>query len=99
MRVTCVCVELCMVRLTSTPTRGMIKLTYMHCSLDELVKDGVNGLVFNNADQLAAQLEVRLHSIPQCVLQLTMITEPSDEFPFLTCSVFTPYLTRIGQAH
>lgn len=33
-----------------------------HCirndSLDELVKDGVNGLVFKNAQQLATQIEV-----------------------------------------
>ena len=34
--------------------------THMVCiSLDELVKDGVNGLVFHNAEQLATQLEVR----------------------------------------
>ncbi|KAI0089774.1 glycosyltransferase family 33 protein [Irpex rosettiformis] len=32
--------------------------------LDELVKDGVNGLVFNNADQLAAQLESLLTNFP-----------------------------------
>lgn len=34
----------------------------MICSLDELVKDGVNGLVFENAEQLAKQLEVRVSS-------------------------------------
>ncbi|KAH9891295.1 mannosyltransferase [Cubamyces lactineus] len=32
--------------------------------LDELVKDGVNGLVFHNADQLAAQLENLLRGFP-----------------------------------
>lgn len=32
--------------------------------LDELVKDGVNGLVFENAEQLAAQLESLLASFP-----------------------------------
>ena len=36
-----------LVRLTTNPP----------CSLDELVKDGVNGLVFHDAEQLAAQLE------------------------------------------
>lgn len=34
------------------------------CSLDELVKDSVNGLVFHDAQQLATQLEVRLSSLP-----------------------------------
>ncbi|OSD05625.1 glycosyltransferase family 33 protein [Trametes coccinea BRFM310] len=32
--------------------------------LDELVKDGVNGLVFHNAEQLAAQLESLLRGFP-----------------------------------
>ncbi|KZT68760.1 glycosyltransferase family 33 protein [Daedalea quercina L-15889] len=32
--------------------------------LDELVKDGINGLVFHNAEQLAAQLESLLSSHP-----------------------------------
>ncbi|KAI0808981.1 beta-1,4-mannosyltransferase [Irpex lacteus] len=32
--------------------------------LDELVKDGVNGLVFNNAEQLASQLEALLTDFP-----------------------------------
>lgn len=31
-------------------------------SLSELVKDGTNGLVFNSAEQLAKQLEVRATS-------------------------------------
>ena len=37
-------------------------------SLDELVKDSINGLVFYNAEQLAAQLEVRVlpPSCAQC---------------------------------
>ncbi|KAH8101583.1 mannosyltransferase [Cristinia sonorae] len=33
--------------------------------LDELVKDGVNGLVFDNAEQLSAQLESLLTSFPK----------------------------------
>ncbi|THH32621.1 hypothetical protein EUX98_g1587 [Antrodiella citrinella] len=33
--------------------------------LDELVKDGVNGLVFNNAEQLSVQLESLLTSFPE----------------------------------
>ncbi|KAI1785401.1 mannosyltransferase [Ganoderma leucocontextum] len=32
--------------------------------LDELVKDGINGLVFHNAEQLAAQLESLLRGFP-----------------------------------
>lgn len=36
-----------------------VKLTAVfYSSLDELVRDGVNGLVFRDADQLASQLEV-----------------------------------------
>lgn len=31
-------------------------------SLSELVKDGTNGLIFNSAEQLAKQLEVRITS-------------------------------------
>lgn len=45
-------------------------------SLDELVKDGVNGLVFRDAEQLAAQLEVRLvpfHSIPSFISIFSVI--------------------------
>ncbi|CCL99964.1 uncharacterized protein FIBRA_01989 [Fibroporia radiculosa] len=37
--------------------------------LDELVKEGVNGLVFHNAEQLAAQLETLLGSQRSTVLQ------------------------------
>ncbi|KAI0697447.1 glycosyl transferases group 1-domain-containing protein [Cytidiella melzeri] len=33
--------------------------------LDELVKDGVNGLVFNNAEQLASQMESLLADFPK----------------------------------
>ncbi|KAF7320135.1 Chitobiosyldiphosphodolichol beta-mannosyltransferase [Mycena kentingensis (nom. inval.)] len=34
--------------------------------LDELVKDGKNGLVFKDADQLADQMEMLLSGFPQC---------------------------------
>lgn len=34
--------------------------THQEHSLNELVRDGVNGLVFQNAGQLATQLEVRI---------------------------------------
>ncbi|KAF7306462.1 Chitobiosyldiphosphodolichol beta-mannosyltransferase [Mycena indigotica] len=34
--------------------------------LDELVKEGVNGLVFDDADQLAEQMETLLGGFPQC---------------------------------
>jgi hypothetical protein len=34
-------------------------------SLDELVKDGHNGQIFSNADQLAHQFEVQL-AVPFC---------------------------------
>ena len=37
-------------------------LTYLPHSLDELVKDGKNGLIFQNASQLAEQFEVGLRA-------------------------------------
>ena len=55
-------------------------------SLDELVKDGVNGLVFHNAEQLAAQLEVRLSSSHHKSLTSTpsRFAEPPSRIPFGT---------------
>lgn len=49
--------------------------------LDELVKDGVNGLVFENAEQLAAQFEALLKSFPNspALSNLRVSLEQSEE--------------------
>lgn len=45
-------------------------------SLGELVKDGVNGLVFNNSDELAEQFEVRFTHIYLDKIQLHVLIFP-----------------------
>lgn len=52
-----VCSQLCMVSVIPSRDQGY-ETDIEDPSLHELVKDGVNGLVFNNAVQLAEQLEV-----------------------------------------
>ena len=42
---------------TFYPIRAVVELSFD--SLNELVKDGVNGLVFDTAEQLSSQMEVR----------------------------------------
>lgn len=50
-------------------------------SLDELVKDGRNGLVFNNAEQLASQLEVRLLLIAANMFTKALLQSLLASFP------------------
>lgn len=62
MRPPCLRTRIRLVRIYNAPRR--LPLTDDGCgSLDELVKDGVNGLIFHNAEQLATQLEVRISLI------------------------------------
>ena len=55
------------------------------CSLHELVKDGLNGLVFKNATQLASQLEVGcLHPLDSCfILRIQALFVSFPESPRL----------------
>lgn len=70
----------------------------MICSLDELVKDGVNGLVFENAEQLAKQLEVRVSSsIPSALLDgIDTHSDAPRGFPVFG---HTRLLVRVSAAH
>ena len=66
-------------------------------SLDELVKDGVNGLVFHNAEQLAAQLEVRLspstlEEYPK--VSIPGVTESPSRVSFSTGTRHAPRVVR-----
>lgn len=56
-----VCIGLCMVRFFITVIFSLMSHNVIY-SLDELVHDGVNGLVFHNAQELATQIAVRSHS-------------------------------------
>ncbi|KAJ7480090.1 mannosyltransferase [Mycena galericulata] len=51
--------------------------------LDELVKDGKNGLIFENASQLAAQMETLLTGFPDCprLTELRSYLQPPSERP------------------
>lgn len=55
-------------------------------SLDELLKDGMNGLVFHNAEQLAGQFEVCSYfSLHDCRFRdVTSLTPISAELTLIT---------------
>ena len=58
------CMRCCSTFLASLAGTALLT-DYLPCrSLDELVKDKVNGLVFHTAQELAAQLEVRFSPFP-----------------------------------
>jgi beta-1,4-mannosyltransferase len=75
-------------------------ITYDGSSLHELVKDGVNGLTFSDAAELAEQIEVRLSQTLE-EYRLTLSQELLTSFPespklkSLASSIQTPSHTHL----